>query len=287
MLKYLAFRLATIVLPFLPAKVGYKMAVFLADVAYLLAPGPRQAVSDNIRHVLGPDAEKGILRRTVRSVFRNTAKNYFDLFRLPQMNMGRIKQNLTILGWEYFERLRGDGKGVIIATAHLGSVDLVVQVLAAHSIGITVLAEPLKPPILFRLVRGLRESLGLSFLPVGFSTMKAAIRSLKQGGVVAVACDRDVLGKSIRTSFFGEETALPTGAIDLALKTGAAILPAFSTRLPDGRFEIRAEPPIVLGAVHKDDDVGQATAKIVSLLEKHIRRNPGQWVVFERVWDTN
>lgn len=287
MLKYIVFKIASLIMPHLPAKVGYRLTAFSADLAYLLAPNARRVIADNMRHVLGPDVDAGRLRRTVRGVFHNTAKNYFELIRLPRLDMGQLERNLTVFGWSHFQRIRDEGRGVIIATAHLGNVDLVVQVLAARSIGIIVLAEPLEPPALFRLVRGFRESCGLSFLPVSRSSLKIAMRSLKEGGVVALACDRDVLGNGERMSFFGEETALPRGAADLAMKTGAAILPAFSVRLPDGRFEIHAEPPIMVDASKNHDGARRATEEIVALIEKHVRRNPEQWVVFARVWEGN
>lgn len=274
-------------MPRLPAGICYSAATFLADLACLSVPGARRNVADNMRHVLGPQADTGRLHRAVHGVFQNSARNYCELFSLPRLGTERIEQSLTVVGWENFQKLREEGKGVIIATAHLGNVDLAVKVLAARSIGIVVLAEPLHPPHLFELVRGLRESLGVSFLPVSVSSLKIAIRALKEGGVVAVACDRDVLGKGVRMNFFGEETMLPVGAVDLAMKTGAAISPAFSVRLPDGRFEIRIEPPIMVDALRNHDRAKEASEQIVAYIEKHIRRNPEQWVVFERVWDGN
>lgn len=278
-------------LPRLPARVYYAMAAFLATLAYLAAPGARRAVADNMRHVLGPQVGRDKLRQTVRAVFQHTARNYCELFSLP--SLGReVERRLTVYGWEHIQGLRQQGKGIVIATAHLGNVDLAVQVLAARSIGTVVLAEPLRPRRLFELVRSLRESQGVSFLPVSVTSLKTAMRALKKGGMVAVACDRDVLGKGVRMSFFGEEATLPVGAVDLAAKTGAAILPAFSVRLPDGRFEIRVEPPLMVHASPNGSDFGRGARgasepmeQIVACMEKHVRSHPEQWVVFERVWE--
>lgn len=287
MLKYIAFKLASLILVRLPARVAYRLARFLADLAYLLAPGMRRAVSDNMSHVLGAQVDRERLRQAVRGVFQNTARNYCELFSLPRLGTAWIQRSVNVVGWDHFQRLREEGRGIIIATAHLGNIDLAVQVVAARSIGLVVLAEPLHPAYLFRLVRGFKESMGLSFLPVSVSSLKIAMRALKEGGVVAVASDRDVLGKGVRMSFFAEETILPVGAVDLAMKTGAAILPAFSARLPDGRFEIRIEPPIMVDASRNHNGAKEASEQIVAYIEKHIRRNPEQWVVFERVWEGN
>ena len=287
MLKYWAFRIASIIMPLLPVRVGYSVAVFFGDLAYFTARRSRQAVTQNIGKALGPEATNGKLNKTVRSVFRNAAKNYLDLLRIPTCDLAHLNGNLAIHGWRYFEKAKSEGKGVILATAHLGSFDLIAQVLAARNVGLTVLAEPLKPACLFRFVTKLRESKGQTFLPVGLPALKATLRSLRRGGVVAVACDRDILRNGLALPFFGEETTFPVGAVKLALRTGAAIIPAFSVRRADDRFDLYVEPPLpVTVAGDHEQSVRQNLPKVITTMEKYIRCHPDQWVVFNPVWMT-
>lgn len=283
MLKYWLFRLASFALPLLPASVCYGLASLPGDLAYLLAPGARNVVCCNMRQALGPTADERRVRRAARQVFRNAVKNYVDLFRLPRFDLEYLNRNLAIHGLEYFERALEQGKGIIIATAHLGNFDLVAQVLAARSHRFTVLVEVLQPEPLFRLVTGLRTSRGLCFLPIGPGGLRATLRSLQRGEIVGVTCDRYIRGSGMRVRFLDKEATLPTGAVDLALRTGAAVLPAFSIRQDGGRFALYIEPALSF-TISNGSELKENMQRLVVPMEKYIRGYPEQWVIFRPVW---
>ena len=280
MWKYCAFRLAGLLLSHLPQRMSYAIATFIGDLVYLLAHRSRATVVANLSRVItSPSPEP--LMTTVRKVFRSAACNYLDLMRIPRFDLPTLERIIRIHGWHHFESALRQRKGIIVATAHLGNFDLVAQVMASRSLGLTVLAEPLQPARLFHHVTGLRESQGLTFLPVNRANLKRVMRLLHAGGVVAVACDRDIQKKGARVTFFGTETTLPTGAVDLALRSGAFLIPAFSVRHSHG-FDVFVEPPLVLPT----NGVSPATAQknLTEVIEAYIRRYPEQWVVFEPIW---
>lgn len=289
MLKYLTFKLAILFLAPLPLRAGYFIADTLADAVYLVSRRSRRTVQQNLRQVLGPGATREQIDRAARSNFRYLARNYFDLIRLPRLDVDELSRTLTIHNVGQFEEALAQKKGVIIATAHMGNFDLVVQVLAARTQKLTVPVEPLQPERLFRLVTGLRSSQGLTFLPMGIAGLRSAVRALKQGEIVAVACDRDIKGNGCRLDFMGKEASFPTGAVDLALKTGALIVPAFSVREPNNRFSIYMEPPLELKSQGGSDHqylVREGMRQLVAIIEKHVRAHPEQWVAaFDLIWD--
>ncbi len=285
MLAYFAFRIASLVLPFLPSRIGYPIFSLIGNLAYLLAKPARAAVESNLGRVLGPDADPARLKATARRVFQNAAKNYFDLFRVPRLASAQVEKILTIHNWDRLEQSLALGRGLILATAHFGNFDLVGQVLAGRSFRVTALAEPLQPPQLFRLVTALRNSQGLCFEPVGPAALRSVLRALRRGEIVGLACDRDLQGNGLNVPFFGEETRLPAGAIFLALKTGSPIVPAFVVREKNNTFTAYVEEPITFGEAETEDDLVLSGArKMASLLEKYIGRYPDQWVVFEPIW---
>ncbi|MDP2726454.1 MAG: lysophospholipid acyltransferase family protein [Dehalococcoidia bacterium] len=285
MLAYIIFRLACLVVPWIPARIGYALFSLVGDVTYLVAKPARAAVEANLTRVLGPDADGGRFREITRQVFRNGAKNYFDLFRLPRLHVSQIERILTIHHWERLEQALAQGRGLILATAHFGNFDMVGQILAGRSFRVTALAEPLEPPRLFRLVTALRNSQGLSFEPVGPAALRSILRALRRGEIVGLACDRDLQGNGLRLPFFGEETRLPAGAIYLAVRTGAPVVPAFVVRQRNNTFTAFIEEPLDLdGADSEEEAVRLGTGKIASLLESYISRYPDQWLVFDPVW---
>jgi lauroyl/myristoyl acyltransferase len=127
MWKYYLFRIVGSPLSLLPMWAGYIVAYIVADSVYALMPGLRRAVADNVRHVLGREADDAAVHRVVRGVIRNAARNYFDLIKMPRLELKEIAQRMTVHGWDHFEEALGRGKGVVLVSAHLGSFDLTGQ----------------------------------------------------------------------------------------------------------------------------------------------------------------
>ncbi|MBI2847337.1 MAG: hypothetical protein HYX82_05595 [Chloroflexi bacterium] len=285
---YYVYKIALATVARLPLRAGYWLFCRIADISFLFKKGTREVSASNIRRALAPDASNKKLRSTVLSAFRNSARNYFDLLRLSHLDPRSLNGNVTIHGEEHFREALGRGKGVILATAHLGNMDLVAQVLApksSESVKLTVLTEPLRPEPLYRLVTELRERNGLIFTTANVEGLKRAIRALKRGEVVALASDRAIQGTGLNLPFMGEETVMPVGAVELALRTGAALVPAFSVRGNGGRYAIYVEPPLSLPSRDRPDALSKGTRDLISVMERYIHEFPEQWVVFNPVWN--
>ena len=285
MLKYFAFRLASVLVPILPVWASYGAAWLGAEIAFLTAAGPRRAVYSNLRRVMGPDAPEVTMRETARQVFRTVSYNYVDMFLIPRIPPGELTERVMIMNTQAFLDAYREGKGVLITTAHLGNFDLLVQVSVAYDIPVTVLVEPLSPPQMFDLVNALRSSHGMRLVPVGSHALREVLRVLRSGGVVAIAADRNIKGRGMEVDFFGEPATMPTGAVELAMRTGAAIVPCFGLRLPGRRYEISIYPPVqLMGGAREDGDIRGNMRRLLAVVEDRVRRHPEQWTVFHAVW---
>ncbi len=283
MWSYYAFKIAGFTLAYLPKKVGYLIARLVADTVYMLSPALRATIADNMRHVLGSEADDATLKQAVRDVLRNVAKNYFDLIKIPHMKLNDIESCITVHGWHNLEDALKKGKGVILVTAHLGSFDIAAQIFAVRSIKTTVLVEPLEPSSLLRHVTALRESHGVAFVPAQPGVLEVLIQSLHRGEAVLLACDRDIAENGLKSNFFGEETTLPVAAVRVAMRTGAAVVPVFNLRRGDGRYDVYFEPAINViptgnGAVARNIE------QVAHVMEKYIKSCPEQWVVLSPIW---
>lgn len=286
-IRYWAFWLGSKLAPRVPSAWGYGVASFLGRLVYFLAPGARRAVRANLSPVLGEGISSPELETVAKTVFVNAARNYFDLLRLARFRADDLGQRLTIHHLEYLNEGVARGQGVILVTAHMGNIDVVAQALLRlyPSLEVIIPVEPIRPQPLLRLVTGLRASQGLAFVPLGVASLRAALRALPKGGLVAVAADRDIQGSGLRVPFFGQETSMPVGALELARRTGAVVVPAFCVRGKDNRFTVYVEPPLVLewGGRLEADLLANLT-RLVAVLEGYLRRYPEQWVVFQPIW---
>lgn len=277
------FRLATWLLPLIPTRLGYWLLARVGDLTYRLNRQAREAVFDNLRHVLGSTASEQTLRDVARAVFRNQALNYFDLFRIPRLTAAQIEKSTTIEGWEHLEQALGRGKGVIIVSAHFGNFDVVMQILAIRRIPTTLVAEHIRPEEVFESIRQLRSDKGIQVVPVE-KAGRAVLRTLRAGDIVGLSLDWDVT-EGVIMPFFGAPARVPDSYAELARHTGAAIIVGFITRCPDNTFLAQIEPPII--APHTADrhqDVRDTVNRVLSIAERYIRAHPDQWVMFHRIW---
>ncbi|MFQ6019135.1 MAG: lysophospholipid acyltransferase family protein [Dehalococcoidia bacterium] len=288
MWKYVSFLIGVHILGRLPLPLLYRLVSALANLGYLLLPRQRANVCDNMRHALGPRARKGEVRKAARQVFRNVAKYYADLVHMRRLDFDDFFQRrLRHSGFEEnFLPAYQAGKGVILVSAHFGNPELAIQALLQPGIKAFALTEPLQPPRLSRLVDGLRSTLGHTFRPVSVTNVKMAFRTLKAGGVVALMLDRDIEGPRVRLPFCGEETLLPTGPVEMAMRTGAALVPTFCARGEADKIEVVFEEPLeMVDTGGLQADVRTNALRLLAHFERHLRRDPGQWMVLERVWE--
>ena len=286
MLKYLALLFTYRLLGWLPTPATYFIADRAATATYYLRGKLRNTVKQNLRQVMGPDATPKEVRTAAKKALRNVTRYYADLLLLPRMNIPRFfNEKLTLYDLDYLTDAITSGKGVIIVSAHYGNPELILQAaqtLGINSLGIT---EPLQPKQISDFVHRLRASQGQTFLPVSFSTIKEAIRWLGEGRAVSILCDRDIQRTGIVIPFCGAEARLPVGVVQLAMRTGATVIPMFSRRMKGNHFEVYTEPPVEMTITGDEaNDVRVNTLKIISYIEKYLRLDPGQWIVMEPIW---
>ena len=288
MWKYILFLIAIHTIGRLPLRVGYAVAEVVGRLAYRLSPGSRRNVINNLRHVMGKDAPAKKVRAAAYMIFINIAKYYVDLVRMPHMDLDDFyRRRLRYFGLdEYLLPAVAAGKGVIVLGAHLGNPELAIQGTLPRGVKVFALTEPLQPPRLHRLVDSLRSSKGHTFAPVGLAGVKRAIQTLREGGVIALMGDRDIEGPKANLPFFGEETMMPTGPIEMALRTGATVIPCYCLRTKQGGIDAYLEEPLELERTgDMERDARTNTRRFLALTERHLRQHPDQWVVLESIWE--
>ncbi|HUS82893.1 MAG TPA: lysophospholipid acyltransferase family protein [Dehalococcoidia bacterium] len=288
MFKYLALLISYKALNWLPTLVAYFIADVAGTVMYYLRPGLRRNVQRNMRQVMGPEAPASAIRATSRRVMRNAARYYADLVRIPRLDMERLfSERVTVVyGLNHLMDAIATKRGVVLVSAHYGNPEIVLQSSVAIGMQTFSLTEPLQPQRLCDLVHKLRGSHGQVFRPLSLSSVREAIRWLRDGKVMPLLCDRDIQNSGMLLPFFGAETRMPVGAMELALRTGAVVMPMFCRRTKGGRFDVFADPPLEMTVTgNAEEDVRANTLKVIAAIEKYVRQDPGQWIVLESIWE--
>jgi KDO2-lipid IV(A) lauroyltransferase len=271
----------------MPRRAGHAVARSAGRLLYALSPQLRSALLGNLRHVLGPEADEAQLQSVARQACVNIAKGHYDLFRVSRLASEEIRDLTRLEGQEHVYQALDEGRGIVLASAHLGNVDVVGQLPAVYGLPLTAPIWRSEPERLFQYTLRLRQSHGLHLIPSD-GPMMELFRTLKRGEIVALLCDRDFANSVRRVNFFGTPTNLPDGPVRLALRTGAALIPAFALRLPDDTFLVKIEPALELSqSGDRDADVLAGMEKLVSVMERYIARHPEQWLVAAPIWPAN
>jgi KDO2-lipid IV(A) lauroyltransferase len=280
-LVYLAFRAGRHLAPAIPRRLAYQLADRLGDLAYLLNGPGREAVVGNLSQVLGRPPGK----RRVQQVFRHGARNYFDTLLIPSLGPDQLRDLVKVDDWSALDRALDGGRGAIMVGAHLSSVALTGQLVAARGYAVTSVAERVEPPDLNELLLRLRSGGGVRVLALGRQLTGELLATLARNEVVGLVMDRDIAGTGVRVEFFGAPASLPGGPALLALRSGAPVLPAAAVRTPDQRFQGLIGPPIDM--VRGGDlraSVALSTQAIARALEALIEPYVEQWTIYQPIW---
>src|SRR5712692_10244042 len=209
------------VLPRVPPAWQGPIAEVVGTIAYLAAPRGRAAVRANLATIAPGQA------LSARRVFVNQVLQYLEVFQIPRLDRARFDAVVRVEGWDNFLCAQRLGKGVIFGSAHLGPIALVGQVLMTRGFTLTLPAEKTESEFMHAVNRA-RQAQGLVLVPID-STL-GIHRVIRDSGVLGILADRAVTRVGERVEFFGRPALLPSAHVALALRTGAALVPAFTWR---------------------------------------------------------
>lgn len=280
-LGYWQYRMVWAAAATLPDPIAARAPRRIGQAWYAAASAKQVAqVRANLARVAGhpPEAE---LESLVRRAYESYARYWIDAFRLHRMDPTDVLAQSTGENLEVMDGLLADGKGAILATAHIGSWDVGAFFTTQRDWGMVVVAEVLEPRRLFDRFVDLRRDAGLDVIPLvrGGNMVDRLVEVVERGGLATLLADRDLGRKGPVVEFFGEPCRLPPGTAVLARRTGRPV--CIGGFLTDGRgFHGVIQEPVDISRL----SVEAGTQVVARELEKLIGRYPDQWHVFVRNW---
>jgi KDO2-lipid IV(A) lauroyltransferase len=182
------------------------------------------------------------------------------------------------------------GRGVVVATAHVGNWDLAACATAhwlarsASPAALHVITKRLSWRALDAYWQRLRASRGVALIDAR-RAYRAARDALDQGNMVAMLVDQVPERSSGVASFpfLGTPARHDLAPATLAARAGAPIAVALSHRCADGAHELEVIDVLDPPEPHRDDIV-HATQRIATTLERFVRTHPAQWLWLHRRW---
>jgi KDO2-lipid IV(A) lauroyltransferase len=225
---------------------------------------------------LGPAEQEALVRRH----FEAAAIGLFELALGWWAPRERLMPLAEVRGLEHLTTALARGKGVILVSAHFTTLEIGGRLLAetAPDLPLKAMYRPNENPVLEQQIRGNREARFGE--PIKRDDIRNLIRALRRGEGVWYASDQNYGHQhSVFVPFFGVPAATNTATSRIARSTGATVVPFFTRRLPDGRYEQTIEPAL---ADFPSDDPAHDATRINRLIERWVRQAPEQYFWMHR-----
>lgn len=270
-----------------PRRVALSMGAGLGKLAWRLIPRDHDKAVRNLTIAYGGKLSPEEKLSIGRQFFINSGKNIVDVLRFPKHLHQEILPLVTAEGMEHWEAAHRRGKGVFGVTGHLGNFELIAAFIQSQGYQVAVIGREMYDKRLNALLVRNRESAGLTNIATTDSP-KRIIDWLKRGRTVGVLIDIDSMRvRSMFVPVFGTPANTPVGQSVIALKTGAALVPAACLRTPDDRYKVVIKPEIQFersGDIEKD--IYTATYLCTKALEEIIDSHRDQWAWIQNRWNT-
>jgi Kdo2-lipid IVA lauroyltransferase/acyltransferase len=283
-IEYILFRCISFIVTLLPLGLVHKTGFTLARLVYPLLKSRREVALRNLQNAF-PEMDKQRREQIAFLSFQNISATFVEMPWLQNITKEGIKKRVFIDNLDLLEQLRERKKGIVFLTAHFGSWELAVQAIAAYTdIQVSAIAKPQSNPLVDRTINRWRELYGVKVVPMGVS-VREILRTLQQGGLIALAADQTAPKESVSVDFFGRQVPTFQGPSVFCLKTGAPIVLGCAVRQENGNY--------IMHLVHvpSDDLVGFSdehvlalTQRQVRMTEEIIRQYPEQWMWMHKRW---
>jgi KDO2-lipid IV(A) lauroyltransferase len=240
-----------------------------------------------------PDLSENAARRHARRAAQNLGMTFCESLHLGAATKEDVRDYATIEGLEHLQQAYSGGKGVVLLTAHFGNWEILAARLA-QEFPFSAMARPNSNAGVEGHVEQVRRKAGIKVISK-WESARPAVRALRAGEVLCLLPDqRAGKGEGLLLPMFGRVTRFYSSVAQLAMLSGAPVVPAFGVRrepwLSDGRIVVCIEPGLHLKAdaerldLSRDDAVREGTQRVIGELEKVIRTHPDQWWWLHRRW---
>ena len=281
--SYILFRLCGPIIRRLPLAASLSFGVRLGGLFYYFDTRRKPIAYANIKTVFGTKLSPFQISNLTKEFYRTFGQNLIEIFFIPLINKEYINKYISIEGLNYITEGFKKGKGVILLGIHEDSWELSNIICANLGFPFSLFIRDQRHPRLNKLLNLYRSQKGCKLIQRQNQT-RQLIETLKNNEAIVMTADQGGKNGTL-VKFFGKVASMPSGAIRLALKYDAAIIPAFSTRQRGPYIKLFIEPPFEIKRTgNTDRDIRDNLQAIIHIFESYILRYPKEYLWSYKIW---
>lgn len=189
---------------------------------------------------------------------------------------------IAIEGIEHMHAARDRGQPIVVTPVHLANWEVVLIAGITNGYHGTGIYLPPENRFLHKLISGVRKRYGARFIAAGPNSLREAYRELRAGGGPFIIYIDEFMRERVQAPAFGRKLNPASNifyAVQLAERSGAALIPAYCERLGDAaRFRVTFLPQLVMStAADKTVRVHENAKALNAAIEPVIQARLDQW----------
>jgi len=277
----------------MPVRHVYLLVRLSAEFLYHVLSHKRKALEEEFYGIFGTEMADKQAKTAVRRAVVNLCQTEAEMMLYSEIDNRNIMAFVEPIGIENLDNALSGGKGVMLLFAHFGANQMIMPAIGCRGNAIsqlsarpTVWPEKLPNKKFTRMgkkaleIRWAQElSLPVTHINI-FGSLKRAFTCLKRNEILGIAIDGGGGKKRVAVNFLGKKALFSTGAMDIALRTHCAVLPAFMIRCKNGRNKMIIEAPLDVVYSDDEDPIKRNTQVFVKKLEDYVLRYPCHYLNF-------
>lgn len=283
--NYLIIKSIFRVLSWIPTSFTEGMSHAISTLWFKFDRFHRDIVFHNLDIAFGHEKSHQEIENIAKKTFYNTTNMVFEAARAFQWNTSEIKKNIRIEGIQHLMSAQKKGKGTLLLTGHVGHWELSLFIADLTPYEITGVYKKQKIAAVEKFVLEKRTSRGGRMYPLK-KAIGGILAELDQGNLIGLLIDHNAKTRGVFADFFGKTASTEKGLAQLALSTGAPVVPYFVVKR-DGGYVVEVLPEVLLiDTGNLEEDILANTLQYNKIIESVIRRYPDQWLWVHRRWKT-
>ena len=262
---------------------GLKMASnFSSQILKKIGPlfRSKKLIEQNILKAF-PNINEGDLEKICNNMWGNYGRILSEYVFLKSFRKSDSKSNLEIVGQNFLEKIKNEGKPVIFISGHFNNFELMAMHIEKSGVKLAAIYRPLNNKFLnFIMEKTRKENICKNQIKKGIAGTRQLLSFFKKNHSIALMVDQRV-SQGIKSNFFEHKAYTTTIPAQFAKKFNCEIVPIYIERINKINFKLTINKPILYPNNKSIEDI---TLDLNQIIEKMILKNPDQWIWSHNRW---